>query len=80
MAKSRALEKLLHTFREHADNKLHAIDSSYIKVHKHGSAPKGEQKGIERNQRFSHLAKIFYICCHVPSADPSSITINSILL
>lgn len=43
-AKSGALEKLLQTFREHADNELLAIDSSYIKVHKHGSSPKGGQK------------------------------------
>ena len=43
-AKSGALEKLLQTFKEHADNELLAIDSSYIKVHKHGSAPKGGQK------------------------------------
>lgn len=43
-AKSGALEKLLQTFREHADNELIAIDSSYIKVHKHCSAPRGGQK------------------------------------
>ncbi len=43
-AKSGALEKLLETFKESADNEWLSIDSSSIKVHKHGSAPQGGQK------------------------------------
>lgn len=43
-AKSGALEKLLEAFKESADNEWLSIDSSSIKVHKHGSAPRGGQK------------------------------------
>jgi len=43
-AKSGALERLLQAFRECVDNEWLSIDSSSIKVHKHGSVPKGGQK------------------------------------
>ncbi len=49
-AKSGALEKLLETFKESADNEWLSIDSS-IKVHKHGSAPQGGQKTKHRTKQ-----------------------------
>ena len=59
-AKSGALEKLLETFKESADNEWLSIDSSSIKVHKHGSAPhKADKKNkAEWKQKPSWRIKV----------------------
>ena len=44
LAKSGSLDRILALLSENAEDDFIAIDSSIVKVHKHGSAPKGGQK------------------------------------
>lgn len=43
-AKSKVLEELLQTLSTERDDDFTSVDSSIVKVHKHGSAPVGGQK------------------------------------